>query len=242
MSIFAIADLHLAIACPEKDMKVFGANWEGYMDQIAVNWRSAITDDDLVLLPGDISWAMRSEDAQIDLKWIDALPGKKVMIRGNHDLWWASLKKVREICPPSITPLHHTATLWNGTAIAGTRLWDSPEEYSFRKYTDFELGEEDKAAAQKIFERELGRLELACQALDKSAHRRIVMTHYPPISSDLTPSRASAILEKHKIDICCFGHLHNIAPDTPMFGEHGGVTYVNCAADYVNFSPVLLQS
>ena len=240
MSIFALADLHLAVAHPEKDMKVFGPNWEGYMEKMAANWRKAVSDDDLVLLPGDISWAMRPQEARTDLEWIDALPGTKIMIRGNHDLWWGSLKKVREICPPSIIPLHHTATTWNSTAIAGTRLWDSPDEYSFRKFTDFELGDEDKAAAIKIFERELGRLELACQALDPTAERRIVMTHYPPISSDLQPSRAAAILEKHHVDICCFGHLHAIAPGTPMFGTCNGVTYVNCAADYVDFAPVLL--
>ncbi|MBS0622849.1 MAG: metallophosphoesterase [Verrucomicrobia bacterium] len=233
MPLFAIADLHLAISVPEKDMGVFGPQWSGYMEKIAASWKQEITEEDLVLIAGDISWAMHAEDAKKDLAWIGDLPGTKVMIRGNHDYWWGSLKKVRELCPPSIHPLHHTAWTFQDIAIAGTRLWDSPD-FPARvvPYT-----EEDR----KIYERELGRLEIACQALDKKAKKRIVMTHFPPLTADLKDSPASAILERYEVDICLFGHLHNLAPHTPLFGKKNGVQYLLTSADYLGFLPLKLS-
>ncbi len=250
MSVFALGDLHLAIGCPEKDMGIFGEHWKGYMDKMAAKWRELVTDEDLVLIPGDISWALKAEDAKVDLEWIDQLPGTKVMIRGNHDLWWGSLKKVKELSPPSIIPLHHTATTWNNISIAGTRLWDSPDEYSFKKYTAWPPDPTNEEEAhkleaemeqdRKIFEREMGRLEMACKALDQKAEKRIVMTHYAPIGSDLEDSRASHLLEQYHVDICIFGHLHGIDPATPLFGEKNGIQYLLVAADYVDFTPIKL--
>jgi uncharacterized protein len=248
MSIWALADLHLAISCPEKDMAIFGPAWKNYMERIVENWRACVAPSDLVLLPGDITWALRAEDARIDLEWIDALPGTKIMIRGNHDLWWGSLKKVRELSPPSIIPLHHTSYEWEGVSIAGTRLWDSPEEYSFSQYIEWTSKEEtsplesepreDPSQTEKIFNRELQRLELAGQALNQKAHTRIMLTHYPPVAATLGPSRASQILERYHVDWCLFGHLHNVRREPNLFGEMNGVRYRLCSADYLDFKPL----
>lgn len=248
MKIWALADLHLALSVPSKNMNVFGPAWEGYMDKIAASWKELVSPEDLVLLPGDITWAMRLEEAKIDLEWIDHLPGTKVMIRGNHDYWWSSAKKMSEIFPPSVHFIHNTAFHWNDIAIGGTRLWDTPE-YNFNGYVHFQenpkarpLPEEshDKDKDAVIFERELERLKLSLRQMNPSAKLKIVMTHYPPISADLKASRASAILEEFGVNICIFGHLHNLKKEKPMFGEVRGIKYLLTSADYLDFRPILI--
>jgi uncharacterized protein len=245
MRIWAIADLHLAKSIPAKNMAIFGPQWEGYMDKMEVSWRELIHPDDLVLLAGDISWAMRLEEAKIDLEWIASLPGTKVMIRGNHDYWWSSAKKMSGVFPPSVHFIHNTAFHWQGVAIGGTRLWDTPE-YNFNAFVHFqenpkqkprpaEKEEENEAA---IFERELERLRMSLRQMDPSARTKIVMTHYPPISADLRPSRTSAILEEFGVQTCVFGHLHNLKKSQPLFGEIRGIKYYLTACDYLDFRPL----
>ncbi len=246
MAIFSISDLHLAFSVPSKTMEAFGPAWKDYANQIEANWRSLISQDDLVLIAGDISWAMTLEEAQIDLKWIDNLPGTKVMIRGNHDYWWGSTSKMLKMMPPTIHFIQNNVFNWNGVSIGGTRLWDS-SEYGFHEFIDFQnpkpqtpQKEEEKQTQEKIFERELERLKLSLKQLDPKAHTRIALTHYPPISSALRPSRASAILEENKIDICIFGHLHSLKQGLNLFGTARGVKYILTSADYLNFTPVLV--
>lgn len=247
MSVWALGDLHLSFGVPDKAMDVFGNQWKDHPEKIRAQWTKLINQDDLVLIPGDISWAMHPEQAKADLDWIDALPGTKVMIRGNHDYWWSSLKKVEAILPPSIHIIQNNIYRWNDVAIGGARLWDSPE-YSFQDYIHFIENKranpltkvEDPEEAQKIFERELGRLELSLKQLPKSGITLIAMTHYPPISADLTPSRVSALLEKYGISLCVFGHLHNVKPDALPFGTKGNTKYVLTSCDYLNFTPVQL--
>lgn len=229
MSIFAIADLHLSFGVPEKTMEVFGPRWKGYQERIKENWIKLISSDDLVLIPGDISWAMRAEIAKIDLDWIDALPGEKVMIRGNHDYWWESPSKVKKVLPSSCHIIQNDAFEWKGISIGGTRLWDSPE-FSFGDGT---LTEDDR----KIFEREYSRLEMSLKAM-KPASKKIIMTHYPPVSETLNSNRITALLEKYSIDICVFGHLHNFEPGSLPFGNLNRVRYLLTACDYLNFEPL----
>lgn len=244
MAVWAFADLHLAKGAPEKDMAVFGSVWQGYMDKIEASWHASIKAEDLILMPGDISWAMRLEEALVDLRWIDTLPGTKVMIRGNHDYWWTSLSKMRKVMPPSIHLIHNSVFNWNEVTIGGTRLWDT-SEYQFGSYVAFkENPQERKKEAldveemEKIFTRELERLKLSLQQLQPHAKWRIALTHYPPISADLASSRASEILESFKIDYCVFGHLHNLKRDKALFGEKNGVHYVLSSCDYLDFTPI----
>lgn len=243
--IWALADLHLAKAVPSKNMGVFGPAWEGYMEKMAEAWTEEIEPDDLVLLPGDISWAMKLEEVKTDLEWIAQLPGTKVMIRGNHDYWWSSAKKMSQVFPPNVHFIHNTAFHWNDVAIGGTRLWDTPE-YNFNAYVHFQENPKARSAEMEqeqeeaIFERELERLKLSLKQMNPGAQLKIAMTHYPPISADLKPSRTSAILEEFGIQICVFGHLHKLKKDRPLFGEIRGIKYCLTAADYLDFRPLCI--
>lgn len=245
MSIFAIADLHLSLGNPEKKMDAFGEPWIDYTEKIEKHWRSLISVQDLILIPGDISWAMHPESAQIDLEWIDKLPGQKVLIRGNHDYWWSSLSKVEKVLPPSLHLIQNNAFHWNEVSIGGARLWDS-SEYNFADYIDYvenpkakKLSEgEALPDAEKIFERELLRLESSLKNIRQSADLKIAMTHYPPIGADLLPSRASNLLQKYGVDICVFGHLHNVKQGALPFGNAQGVNFHLVSADFLNFIPL----
>ncbi|MGZ3633310.1 MAG: metallophosphoesterase [Parachlamydiaceae bacterium] len=252
MAVWAIADLHLSFGAPDKAMDIFGPQWVNHAEKIKQNWHALVGQSDLVLIPGDISWAMTPEQAKADLDWIHELPGTKVLLRGNHDYWWTSLSKVQKVLPPSMHLIQNNAFFWNDIAIGGARLWDSPE-FSFHDYVDYKENprarvDVEKTTAsenQKIFQRELLRLETSLKELDAKAMRgqkRIVMTHYPPISADLRSSEVSRLLEKYKIDICVFGHLHNLKPKSVVFGEKNSVRYIftACDADSVDFAPVKL--
>ncbi len=246
MKIFAIADLHLSISTPEKTMEDFGSCWKNYMNRIKENWEKLITNNDLVLISGDISWAIKLEKAVEDLKWIDNLPGKKIIIRGNHDYWWPTKSKLKAVLPPSIQIIQNDSIAINDISIGGSRLWDAPD-ISFNSYINFAENphakkdiEEDiqKDLSLKIYERELLRLEQSLSTLDKNAKLKIAMTHYPPLSADLKDSRATKLLEKYNVDISIFGHLHNVKKEKKLFGEKNSIKYILTSADYIDFNPI----
>lgn len=244
MSVWAIADLHLSFGVPEKTMEVFGPEWMNYGEKLKIHWEAVVKPDDLVLLAGDISWAMRLEQAKVDLDWIEALPGTKVMIKGNHDYWWSSVSKVKSILPPSLHIIQNNAFHWGAYSIGGARLWDT-EEYDFNAYIELRdmpvsPSKEEKPDQEKIFKRELERLELSLKALDQTAQKRLVMTHYPPISADLQPSKTAALLETYHVDVCVFGHLHSVKREKPLFGTHNGVHYALTSCDYLDFKPLFI--
>ncbi len=248
MSVWALSDPHLCFGVPEKTMEAFGLNWHQYTEKIEGHWKQSISPDDLVLLPGDISWGMQLEEALVDLKWIHSLPGTKVILRGNHDYWWPSSAKLTKILPPSIRFIHNNAFLWKQIAIGGARLWDT-KEYHFQQFIEFQQNPRAKfktaeqlaqeaQEAEKIFARELQRLTLSLSQLPQEAPIKIALTHYPPIGADLAPSQASKILEDFHIDICVFGHLHNVKKRTLPFGEARGVKYIFASSDYLDFIPL----
>lgn len=248
MRIWALADLHLSFGVENKSMDYFGPAWSNHAEKMAENWRAVIADDDLVLIPGDISWALKLEDAIPDLEWIHALPGTKVLLKGNHDFWWGSLSKIVKVLPPSIHLVQNNVFDWKEVTIGGSRLWDTPE-YSFGPFIDFKENPRQNKdpdvmiqndLTEQIFERELMRLEMSLSKLRPGAKVRIAMTHYPPIGADFKPSRASQILKKHNINICVFGHLHNIKSGISLFGENEGIRYELASADYVRFHPICL--
>jgi len=246
MSIWAIADLHLSISTPSKSMELISNKWKDYEKKIAHNWSKLVKDSDLVLIPGDVSWASTLEKAIEDLLWIDQLPGKKILLKGNHDFWWSSLTKVKDALPKSISVLQNDTYSFNDIEIGGARLWDS-NEYMFDEYIEFKKNpfqSKDSEAniqldlQEKIFLRELNRLELSLSKMKKSSKCRIAITHYPPISAKLESSKAAKILEKYNIQICAFGHLHSLKKNMKMFGEKNGVNYLLVAADYIDFMPI----
>jgi len=244
MAVWAIGDLHLSFGTPDKEMDIFGPEWKAHHEKIQSSWDSLITEEDLVLIPGDISWAMREEEAIPDLEWIHKRPGTKVMIKGNHDYWWGSATKVRKILPKSIHIISNDAFLFQDIAVGGARLWDSPQ-YNFSQYIEkkeapkkmkeelFSLDENNR-----IFEREAHRLLLSVTAMNKDARVKIVMTHYPPISADLQDSVISQILANEHIDHVVFGHLHSLKKGQKLFGKKGNVSYHLVSADWLDFVPV----
>lgn len=240
MAIWAIADLHLSFGIAGKEMHVFGPEWIDHDKKIKEHWDAHVKPEDLVLIPGDISWAMRLEEAKADLDWIAARPGTKLIIRGNHDYWCSAPTKVRKALPPSIHLIWSDAFLWNDVAICGTRLWDSPE-YEFGQFIEMKKpikeGAKEKPTedTQSIFQREVMRLGVALNAMDKNARLKIAMVHYPPISADLKPSTVSGMLENAGVTICTFGHLHSVRPGSQLFGTKNGVAYHFVACDWLGF-------
>lgn len=248
MAIWAIGDLHLSFGLEGKEMDVFGENWRDHHKKIRAAWEEVVHPDDLVLIPGDISWAMKPQEAKPDLEWIDRLPGTKVMIRGNHDYWWTTQKKLLEIMPPSIHPIHNNAFEWGNYEIGGARLWDA--DFHFNDYIEFKENTrankvlleraKDNRENEKIYTRELIRLEMSLKCFKNPGARRICMTHYPPVDAAMNPSQASDILEDHGVSLCVFGHLHNVRPGTLPFGTKRGVRYILASCDYLDFKPIKL--
>lgn len=244
MSVWAISDPHLSFGVVGKDMGVFGPLWEGYTDKIRENWLSLISEKDLVLIPGDISWAKRLSEAMPDLEWLHSLPGTKVLLKGNHDYWWTSLNKVMEALPSSLHIIQNNVFKWNNVSIGGSRLWDT-DQYSFNSIINFKnegplpLNKEAKEEQRRIFLREMERLEISLKSLDQGALFRIALTHYPPIGLELQESEVSIVLEKYNVNICVFGHLHNVKEECKnLMGERNNIQYILSSCDYCHFKPL----
>ena len=179
MQIYAIADLHLSLTA-EKPMDVFGEAWRGHAEKLERNWRETVNEDDLVLIPGDISWAMQLSAALPDLSFIGDLPGKKILLKGNHDYWWSAIGRVRATLPAGMRALQNDSIVEAGIGICGSRGWLCPGSSNF--------SQDD----EKIYLRELDRLTLSLQSLPQ-VETKIAMLHFPPFSDK---DRASGFTER----------------------------------------------
>ncbi|NLA46236.1 MAG: hypothetical protein GX866_01685, partial [Firmicutes bacterium] len=227
MAIWAIADLHLSHD-RAKPMDIFGPCWENHAEKIAANWRRLVGGDDLVIVAGDISWAMQLSEAAADLNWIASLPGRKLLLRGNHDYWWSSISKVRAALPPGMAALQNDHYVFEDWAICGSRGWICPGEEGF-----------DSEHDEKIYRREIGRLELSLESARLAGRERIVAAlHYPPFNRQGSPSGFTELLERYGVSYCVYGHIHDEGRDRLFQGERGGVNYIFVAADGVDFTPV----
>lgn len=230
MKVFAISDLHLSNAC-DKPMDIFGGRWVGYTQKIERAWRETVSDSDLVLIAGDISWAMRLDEAVPDLLWVDSLPGKKIIIKGNHEYWWKSISAVREVLPASISAIQNDAIRVNGLVVCGTRGWDIPEKNS---------SEEDI----KIYKREVERLKLslrAAGAIRQKGDRLICMLHFPPYLLNNTDTDFTRLLSENHVDSLVFGHIHGKS-NYPISREIGGVKYFFSSCDQIDMCPILIDT
>ena len=184
MTVFAIGDLHLP--AEEKPMDVFGDHWKDHFERISEDWRNKVQPDDIVLVPGDITWAMQLSAAKPDLMRIGELPGRKIITRGNHDYWWGSIGRVREALPEGMYALQNDAMLLDGVAFAGSRGWTLPAA---------EEGEDFK-----IYSRELIRMEMSLERASKlKASRLVMMTHYPPLDEKHNDTPVSQLIEKYGV-------------------------------------------
>ena len=199
MKVFAISDLHLSLNNP-KPMDIFGPVWDNYVDKVFADWREKVGEDDVVLMAGDFSWAMFLEDTKSDFELLKDLPGKKVIIRGNHDYWWKSISAVRKFIPEGFYAIQNDALRFGNCVVCGTRGWTVVDD-------------EDKATPEnvKIFKREVIRLELTLQEAQKlrqEGDRLICMIHYPPVNAKKDNSKFSELLENYGANDVVFGHLH----------------------------------
>lgn len=230
MSIFAISDLHLS-SDNKKSMEIFGPKWADYMNRIKENWESSISGEDVVIIPGDISWGTYIEDSVDDFKFLHSLPGKKIVLKGNHDYWWTTFNKLNEFLKEnnfnSISFLNNNSVVYENTLICGTRGWNCPEESDF--------SEEDR----KIFNRELQRLKLSIESgKNKKFDRIIAALHFPPFNKNKELNEDFAkIFEKFKVDICLYGHLHGPSHKEAFEGKIGETEFKFVAADYLGFKP-----
>ncbi|MDO5713905.1 MAG: metallophosphoesterase [Tissierellia bacterium] len=229
MRIWAIGDIHLDHT-KEKAMGIFGDHWKDHDEKIYRAWMEKVKEDDLVLIPGDISWALKWEEAQKDLEFIDELPGKKILSKGNHDYWWSGMKKMESKNWKSIKFLQNNSFFTeDGIGIFGTRGWIASDTDNF---TEQDL---------KIKKREVLRLGLSFESMKEKCKKKIVMIHYPPFQQDFSGNEFTDMMEREEVDICIYGHLHGDGHRYVLEEERKGVNYICVAADYINFSPIRLE-
>jgi predicted phosphohydrolase len=248
MRVFALADPHLSLAIPGKEQDKFGDQWRNHAAKIASGWRRRVSEDDLVLVAGDISWALRLADALCDLRFLNSLPGTKVLVKGNHDYWWKSLSQLRAALPPRMLAVQGDAVRVGPVVVCGTRLWDVPG-VCFDHLIDWNPSftspdSETKVTDDvRIYQREVVRLERALADAarlrdETEASEIVVMTHYPPCDGELHSNELTRLLELRGIRHVVFGHLHSLRPGIRPFGVKRGVHYHLTACDFLDFVPL----
>lgn len=221
MKVFAISDLHLSINNP-KPMDIFGPVWDNYLEDIEKSWNEVVSDDDLVLLAGDLSWAMKLADAKSDIDYVSKFKGNKVIIRGNHDYWWGTISAVREALGKNFYAVQNDSIKIGDYIICGSRGWTVPEIK--------ELGPEDK----KIYDRELIRLEMSLKsAKEKQTNNEkiICMIHFPPFNTKREDTGFTRLFEKYGITTVVYGHLHGNFPKSDLIVDKNGVRYYLTSCD-----------
>jgi len=213
-------------------MEKFGVHWENHAERIARNWRSNVADEDIVLIPGDVSWAMRLKHALEDLSFIASLPGRyKILVRGNHDYWWETKRKLYANAPPSLVFIHNDAFSVPPFVFAGTRGWELP---------DPQASEEENAERDRLCRREAERLERSLRAAGESGGRIIALLHFPPCYPERPETPFTEILKKYEPEAVVYGHLHNVSPAQVVRGSRSGTRFYFVSADAVDFTPVLV--
>ena len=224
MAIFAIGDMHLSLGT-DKPMDVF-PGWEGYLPRLEASWRKLIGPDDTVVLAGDTSWAMNLNDTKADFAFIQSLPGQKWLLKGNHDYWWTTTRKMETFLAANgfdtLHILHNNACIADDTALCGTRGWP---------FDDL------AAQGEKLMAREAGRLRMSLQAAGDAA-QRIAFLHYPPIYQGYKCPEMLELLDKYEVERCYYGHLHGYTHRRAFEGMREKTEYALIAADYVAFQPV----
>lgn len=241
MNFYAISDLHLSLLAPyepwrdpvpklHKPMDIFGRAWRNYYWRLACQWQACVREEDVVLLPGDLSWAMTLAEARHDLAFLGSLPGRKILVRGNHDYWWSSLSQVRAALPANCHALQNDALAIGGYAVCGSRLWLSPQSTEYKEADD-----------AKIYARELLRLELSLAAAAKTGLPILVMTHYPPLFRAGQESEAMRLICRYPVIACVYGHIHG-EHSRAYEGYYRGIPVHNYSAERLRMRPRRLLS
>lgn len=228
MALYAIGDLHLCLGAP-KPMDVFGGAWVGYMEKLKQGM-NVLTPEDTLVLMGDLSWALDLPNAAADFHWINRIPGKKIILKGNHDYWWSTQAKFTKFCQENgfenLNLLNNNCYDYGQWAICGTRGWFFEEDRS---------GTHD----EKVFRRELIRLETSLKAAGN--REKLVFLHYPPRYKGYICQEILNLLESYGVRQCFYGHLHGASHKLAMQGLWGGIEYRLLSADYLGFAPFLVK-
>ena len=225
MALYAIGDLHLCLGAP-KPMDIFGGAWVGYMEKLRQGMQ-VLTPEDTLVLMGDLSWALDLESAKADFAWIAALPGRKIILKGNHDYWWSTAAKFTRFCQENgfenLFLLNNNCYFYENIAICGTRGWFYEEERS---------GQHD----EKVFRRELGRLEASLKAAGE--REKLVFLHYPPRYKGYECPEILSLLERYGVRRCFYGHLHGGSRSLAREGLWSNIDYRLLSADQLDFRPM----
>ncbi|KXZ39158.1 hypothetical protein SAMN05661008_01147 [Alkalithermobacter thermoalcaliphilus JW-YL-7 = DSM 7308] len=229
MALYAIGDLHFGKAV-NKPMDIFGDNWDNHTQKIIDNWKKTVNNDDTVLIAGDISWGINLNEAMPDLQDIHNLPGKKILVKGNHDYWWATITKLNKLFD-DMKFLQNNYYIYKDYAICGTRGWICPNKNKF--------DEED----EKIYKREIQRLRLSLDMAKKDGFEKIiVMTHYPPTNDDLEESEFTKTYKQYNVKKVVYGHLHGKEFfKYALEGNKDGIDYTLVSCDYTDFKLVKIM-
>lgn len=225
MALFVIGDLHLSFGSG-KPMDIF-SGWEGHAERIRENWHKTVSESDTVVVPGDVSWAMDLDGALPDFEFIHNLPGRKIILKGNHDYWWTTAAKMNRFFAEnsfgSINILHNNFFEYEGAGICGTRGW---------------INDNSEPADAKVLAREAGRLETSVSLAEAAGLEPYVFLHYPPIYADEYNTEILDVMYRHNIRKCFYGHVHGKAHRYAVNGERDGISFRLVSADYTHFSPV----
>lgn len=230
MSVFTIGDLHLSLGC-DKPMDIF-RGWDGYVDRLLENWNRVVRDTDTVIIPGDISWAMKLEDTYEDFAFInDKLNGSKILLKGNHDYWWSTASKMNAFLAEKkldrIRILSNNAFLVEGLAIVGTRGW---------------INDGESECDLKVLNREEGRFTMSVKEGLKLGGELTAFIHYPPIYNGERNEHILKVIREYGIKRCYYGHIHGIGHRYAFMGEDNGTEYKMVSADYLGFMPIMIKS
>lgn len=234
MKVFAISDLHLSINNP-KPMNIFGHSWDNYLQEIEKNWNEVVSDNDIVLIPGDISWAMKLTDAVADLEYINKHKGKKIILRGNHDYWWNSFSALNAILPKGMYAIQNNAIKIGNYIFCGTRGWTVP----------YEEGQHKTADDERIYKREVIRLQLSLEEAKKLKTENetiVALMHYPPFNVKAQPSEFTELLERYGVQKVVYGHLHNLDFVNQIFLQKNGIDYHLTSCNVVANKMTLIAS
>lgn len=224
MKLFAISDLHISTNS-DKPMDIFGGNWVGYLEKIFADWKDKVSEEDVVLIGGDISWAMTLDKAVEDINLMNGLPGKKVMIKGNHDYWWQAIGKVRDALPENFFALQNDCIKLGNAIICGSRCWSVPGAPDFK--------EQDR----KIYLRETERLKLSFASVNKikdAGDKVVALVHYPPFNVKREDTLFTEIFEQNRVDSVVYGHLHGNKVKSEKLVIKNGIKYYLTSCDQVD--------
>lgn len=232
-----MADLHLSTTT-NKPMDIFGSRWTNYMEKIKKNWSAIVTDEDTVIVPGDVSWAIDYDEAIEDFSFIDSLPGKKLLGKGNHDYWWGTMAKNRKFVEENnfttIDFLYNNAYKIEDYIVCGTRGW----------YVDEKLqNTTNDVEYNKIVAREASRLKMSLEEalkLSENNEEILVFFHFPPVFNSFVCTEILDVLKEYNIKNCYFGHIHGVY-NIPRRFEYDGINFTIVSSDFSNFIPLIVM-